>query len=62
MAVAAVTSAISAGALLAARRRRLAPAVAATAAQMALTLVYWEQMARYFDRHRELAEPNARPA
>jgi hypothetical protein len=41
MAVAAVTSAISAGALLAARRRRLAPAVAATAAQMALVLVYW---------------------
>ncbi len=50
MAVSVVTSAVSVGALLAARRRQLIPAAIATALQMALTLVYWEQMARYFDR------------
>jgi len=49
MAVSAVTSAVALGAMIAARRRRLIPAVMATAAQMALTLVYWEQMVRYFD-------------
>jgi hypothetical protein len=37
-------------AVIAARRHRLTPAVIATAVQMALTLVYWRQMARYFDR------------
>jgi hypothetical protein len=46
-----VTSAAAVIAIVAARRHRLAPAVAATAVQMALTLVYWEQMARYLDRH-----------
>lgn len=50
MAVSVATSAVSVGALLAARRRQLLPAAIATAVQMALTLVYWEQMARYFDR------------
>jgi hypothetical protein len=50
MAASAVTSAVSVGAVIAARRRRLIPAVVATAVQMALTLVYWEQMVRYFDR------------
>jgi hypothetical protein len=28
----------------------LLPAAIATAAQMSLTLVYWEQMVRYFER------------
>ncbi len=50
MALSALTSAVSAGAVVAARRRRLIPAVVATAVQMAMTLVYWEQMASYFDR------------
>jgi hypothetical protein len=53
MALSAVTSAFAVGAVLAARRRRLTPAAGATAVQMALTLVYWEQMVRYFDRHSE---------
>src|SRR5262245_22175481 len=48
MAVSTVTSAVSAGGLFAAYRRRLAPAAIAVAVQMALTLVYWEQMVRYF--------------
>jgi hypothetical protein len=50
MFVAALTSVAALGAVIAARRHRLVPAVVATAAQMALTLVYWEQMVRYFDR------------
>jgi hypothetical protein len=60
MAVGAVTSALAVGAVLAARRRRLVPAAAATAAQMALTLIYWEQMVRYFDRHPDAGEAHAR--
>jgi hypothetical protein len=48
--VSAVTSAAALSAVVAARRHRPAPAAIATALQMALTLVYWEQMARYFDR------------
>lgn len=52
MVVSALSSAAALGALVSARRRRLVPAAAATAAQMALTLVYWEQMVRYFDRQR----------
>jgi hypothetical protein len=47
-----VTSGAAVIAIVAARRHRLAPAAAATAVQMALTLVYWEQMARYLDRQR----------
>ena len=50
MAVSAVTSVTALSALVAARRRRPIPAAVATAAQMALTLVYWQQMVRYFDR------------
>jgi hypothetical protein len=50
MAVSALTSAAALGGVIAARRRRLIPVVVATAVQMALTLVYWEQMVRYFDR------------
>jgi hypothetical protein len=53
MVVSALTSAVSLGAIVAARRRQLLPAAIATAVQMALTLVYWEQMVRYFDRQRD---------
>ena len=49
----AAASAAGVIALLAARRHRLVPAATATAAQMALLLVYWELMARYFDRHQQ---------
>ena len=52
MAVSALTSAVSVTAIVAAGRRRLRPAAIATAVQMALTLVYWQQMVRYFDRQR----------
>jgi hypothetical protein len=50
MFVSALTSAASLNAVISARRRRLAPAAIATVVQMALTLVYWEQMVRYFER------------
>lgn len=50
MVVSALTSAAALGAAVAARRHRPLPAAIATAAQMALTLVYWEQMVRYFER------------
>ena len=50
MAVSALTSAVALGAVIAARRHRLRPAVIASAVQMALTLVYWRQMVRYFER------------
>lgn len=52
MAVNAAATAAGLVALAAARRRRPVPAAVATAAQMALLLVYWELMARYLDRHR----------
>lgn len=38
-------------AMAAAARRRAFPAAAATAVEMGLLLVYWELMARYYDRH-----------
>jgi uncharacterized protein (DUF2062 family) len=50
MLVSAVTSAAALTAVVAARRRRLVPAAIASAVQMALTLLYWQQMVRYFDR------------
>jgi hypothetical protein len=50
MFVGAVTSVAALSAAIAARRHRLLPAAVATAVQMALTLVYWGQMVRYFDR------------
>jgi hypothetical protein len=50
MAISALTSAVALGAIVAARRRRMIPAAVATAVQMALTLVYWQQMVRYFDQ------------
>jgi hypothetical protein len=51
MVVSAAASAAALCAVVAARRRRPVPAALATAVQMALTLVYWAQMVRYFDRH-----------
>lgn len=50
MVVSTLTSALALSAVLAARRHRLAPAAIAVAVQMTLTLVYWEQMVRYFVR------------
>lgn len=52
--VSAATSAAALGAVLAARRRRLRPALIAVAVQMALTLVYWQQMVRYLERQRRI--------
>jgi hypothetical protein len=57
MAVDAASLVSLAGALMAARKRRLVPAVAATAGTMALLMVYWKQMADYYD-----AEQAARTA
>ena len=39
-------------AVIAGARHRLTPALVACAFQMALTLVYWAKMARYWDRGR----------
>ncbi|WP_196772132.1 DUF6653 family protein [Mycobacterium colombiense] len=50
MLVSAATSAAALGAVVAARRHRLRPALIAVVVQMALTLVYWQQMVRYFER------------
>src|SRR5918992_2041061 len=49
MAVNAGSTAFLAAALIAARKRTLVPAVAATAGAMALIMVYWKQMADYYD-------------
>lgn len=46
----AVASVALSAALVAARRRRLRPTVAATALAMAVTLGYWALMVRYYDR------------
>jgi hypothetical protein len=50
LAISAATSVAPVTAIVAARRRRLRIAVAATAAPMALTLVCWQQMVHYHDR------------
>ena len=50
MFVSALTSAASLSAVISARRHRFVPAAIATVVQMSLTLVYWEQMVRYFER------------
>lgn len=50
--VSALTSAVSVLGVIAARRHRLRPAALAVVAQMSLTLLYWEQMVRYFERER----------
>jgi hypothetical protein len=47
-----ITSLAAGIAIIAARRHRVRTAVAATAVQMVLTLVYWALMVRYFDRCR----------
>jgi hypothetical protein len=47
-----VTSLVAVVALVAAHRHRAVLAAVATATQMALTLVYWQQMVRYLERHR----------
>jgi hypothetical protein len=47
-----VASLVAVTALVAARRHRAVLAAVTTAAQMALTLVYWQQMVRYLDHHR----------
>jgi hypothetical protein len=52
MVLSAVTGAVSVGALVAARHHHLRTAVIATGIQLALTLMYWEMMARSFDRRR----------
>lgn len=57
--VTAVTSAAALVAVIFSARRRRIPAAAACACQMALTLVYWEQMARYWDRYRMSAAASA---
>jgi hypothetical protein len=54
--VTAATSLFALIAIVASARHRLTPAVVACALQMALTLVYWNRMARYWDRHRLQAE------
>ncbi|BBY08598.1 hypothetical protein MNVI_39160 [Mycobacterium noviomagense] len=51
LAISAATSVAAVTAIAAARRRRLGIAAAATA-QMALTLVYWQQMVHYLDPQR----------
>jgi hypothetical protein len=50
MVISTVTSATAVAGLVAARRHHLRTAVVATGIQMALTLIYWELMARSFDR------------
>nr|WP_241011133.1 DUF6653 family protein [Mycobacterium gordonae] len=50
MVVSGVTSAVAAVGVVAARRRRLRPALLAVAAQMALTMLYWQQMVGYLER------------
>lgn len=52
LAVNAVASAAGTVAFVSARKRLFWPVAAATAVQMALTLVYWEQMARYYAAER----------
>lgn len=52
MAISVVTSAVAVGAVIAAQRRRLWSAIIATGIQMALTLVYWQLMARSYGRRR----------
>jgi hypothetical protein len=50
MVLSGITSAAAIVALVAARRHHLRVAAIAAVSQMALTLVYWELMARLFDR------------
>ncbi|OBK18131.1 DUF6653 family protein [Mycobacterium asiaticum] len=52
----AFTSAIALAAAVAARRRRFTPAAIAVAAQMALTMWYWQLMVRFLDRQRPASD------
>ena len=54
-----LTSLAAVSAIIASARRRRVPAAIACSAQMALTLVYWELMARYWDRYRMSAAAKA---
>ena len=54
-----VTSLAAVAAIVASARRRPVPASVACAAQMALTLVYWELMTRYWDCYRMSAAASA---
>ncbi|KBZ62967.1 hypothetical protein K875_02654 [Mycobacterium [tuberculosis] TKK-01-0051] len=60
MLVSAATSASALVALVAARRHRLRLALIAVAVQMALTLVYWQQMVRLFERRSPESVRNTR--
>lgn len=51
MAVDVAATAAGLVAMVAARKRRALPAAAATALEMGLLMVYWELMARYYDRN-----------
>lgn len=51
--VSGLASATALVAVVAARRHLLLPAAVATALQMSLTLLYWEQMVRYLERERQ---------
>lgn len=57
--VAGLTSLAALGAIIASVRRRPVTAAIACTAQMALTVVYWELMARYWDRYRMSAAASA---
>lgn len=50
MVVSVATSVAAAVGVVAARRRHLRPAAIAVAVQMALTMLYWQQMVRYLAR------------
>jgi hypothetical protein len=52
MAISVVISGVAVGAVIAARRHHLRSAIIATGIQMALTLVYWQLLARSYDRRR----------
>ena len=54
-----VTSVAAVAAIVASARRRAVAAAVDCATQMALTLVYWELMARYWDRYRVSAAASA---
>jgi hypothetical protein len=54
--ITAATSVCAVAGAVASARHMAVPAAVACAAQMALTLAYWEMMARYWDRNRMTAE------
>jgi uncharacterized protein DUF6653 len=58
-AITAATSLFAIVAIVASARRRPVPAAVSCAAQMALTLVYWEMMARYWNRYNTSAAASA---